>query len=497
MITVKIPRISFWFLGIFLVVTSSGSIAYSKESSLAQSGRANSSVKSGILKTNEIWTGEILITGDVTVSKGIILEIVPGTIIKFKANFDDQDKGRLAVTINHSSIDVLGRLVAKGTKDLPIIFSSDAASPSVGDWASITFEGQTTVGDGIHTHQDSELSHCIIKDARMGLYINQAEPKILDCQIEHCNWGIYIASGGCQPVIKNNKFLKNEIAIEIGYASSKFIENNEFLENSKIWEVDHDSEPGVQCKVAVFEPLIASLGDKDPRVRGEAVKKLHNTGSIDDKRIVEPLISEALRGSDTDVQEAAKSILLKIKDPTAVEVYIALLDSDNDATQLEAAKILSGLKDARSVKVQPRVLKILEENAYLAEITKYDKYERPVSIILKNIEGKAVAKKELKYRIYNSTLIDREITSTIADELIHETVYEVGKPVNNMFLCLDSKGNIIRKNGKPLLVKPFRAKQKCVFHHVYDGMFRVQTIGKIYACENLPKDATKKCRYVW
>jgi hypothetical protein len=38
---------------------------------------------------DEIWRGEILLTGDVEIPQGVTLTIEPGTIIRFTAQRDD------------------------------------------------------------------------------------------------------------------------------------------------------------------------------------------------------------------------------------------------------------------------------------------------------------------------------------------------------------------------------------------------------------------------
>lgn len=135
---------------------------------------------------------------------------------------------------------------------------------------------------------------------------------------------------------------------------------------------------------------------------------------------------------------------------------------------------------------------------YLTAVVQYDEYQRPESIFLKNREGNVVAKKFYEFNIYNPTQINRENTTDISGEIIRKIDYENGKPKNPMWLCLDEKGNIIEKAGKPILVKPFDAKQRSESENVYHGAFISEKITNYFPCKNCAeKTGIKNCKYVW
>ncbi len=67
---------------------------------------------SGTLAIDETWSGDILLTGDITIPEGITLTIDPGTRVLFPAGSDDTASGNdTALT----EILVSGSLVANGT----------------------------------------------------------------------------------------------------------------------------------------------------------------------------------------------------------------------------------------------------------------------------------------------------------------------------------------------------------------------------------------------
>lgn len=82
----------------------------------------------GFINSNTTWRPDTcepyIITGNIIVQSGVTLSIEPGTLVKF-----DSLK---AMTIQ-------GTLIAQGTEANPITFTSNADSPSRGDWGYIHF----------------------------------------------------------------------------------------------------------------------------------------------------------------------------------------------------------------------------------------------------------------------------------------------------------------------------------------------------------------------
>jgi hypothetical protein len=97
------------------------------------------------ITTATLWkSGEThIIDGKLTV-QGTSLTIEPGTIIKFKAG------SQLAIDGQNSA------LIANGTKDKPILFTSASDSPQKGDWHFISFDGSLNT---------SSLKYCTIEYA--------------------------------------------------------------------------------------------------------------------------------------------------------------------------------------------------------------------------------------------------------------------------------------------------------------------------------------------
>ena len=108
--------------------------------------------KTGSISRNESWEGVIKITGDLSIQQGITLTIKPGTIVFVSARSDDQRGGNPApkdyynprdpvadenYVKNRVEIYIYGSLIARGTKEQPIIITSDALNPQSDDWIGI------------------------------------------------------------------------------------------------------------------------------------------------------------------------------------------------------------------------------------------------------------------------------------------------------------------------------------------------------------------------
>jgi hypothetical protein len=92
-------------------------------------------VVSGAITANTTWTknNTYLLQGFVYVKNGATLTIEPGTVIKG----DKVSKGTLIVTRG-------AKMIADGTPNEPIVFTSNESSPSYGDWGGIILLGRSS-----------------------------------------------------------------------------------------------------------------------------------------------------------------------------------------------------------------------------------------------------------------------------------------------------------------------------------------------------------------
>ncbi len=155
---------------------------------------------------------------DVAVDEGATLYVEPGVVIRF-----DQ---------NTSIIAKDGGVIAKGTSNSPILFTSSGATPSAGDYRNaVRFEKKTEV--------NSFFEYCIVEYATTAFDVYYGAPEISYCQIANsAQNGVYcrndaapkifyntiggnLGEGGIKcvgmsrPKINYNNFINNTVAIQV------------------------------------------------------------------------------------------------------------------------------------------------------------------------------------------------------------------------------------------------------------------------------------------
>jgi hypothetical protein len=197
---------------------------------------------SGKITINEIWRGELTVTGDVIVTNGATLTIEPGTTIRFTAKKDDRHAGGdedvanmpgdpPAIPAEMISLTAYeGTIVARGTPEQPITFTSDSSNPEVGDWASISEENGFAY-----------LDYVIVEYSYWGLQVNSNIPSgILNVSANHSIFR-HIATCGICPggnqilpefIIADNQFIDCRHEGVDTYQNQNFtIRHNLFVNN--------------------------------------------------------------------------------------------------------------------------------------------------------------------------------------------------------------------------------------------------------------------------
>ena len=189
-----------------------------------------------------------IIQNILTVSQGKTLIIEPGVVIKF-----DSD----------AYFTIQGTILAQGTPEQKIIFTSNNESPSVGDWGFLYFKNSLgskleniileyggkyyirypyapnwTKGAIYVEGGEIEIKSSIIKDCyTRGLWLVNSSSIVENVEFSNIkdqpNYQATVAlliEGG-NPVIKNSKFKGNTIGIKITGNATPQIKNNTFEEN--------------------------------------------------------------------------------------------------------------------------------------------------------------------------------------------------------------------------------------------------------------------------
>ncbi len=169
---------------------------------------------SGNITQDTTWTpagSPYIVTGDVTVryssptwgTNVATLTLNPGVEVRFEPGTG------IYVGKNYSSneYDYYGALSARGTADNPIVFTSNAATPSPGDWKGIYFREQTD-------DSKSLLEYCVVEyggstsSSKRNIYCESANPTIKNNTVRYSSGpGILLVSSSTS--IENNTIIYN------------------------------------------------------------------------------------------------------------------------------------------------------------------------------------------------------------------------------------------------------------------------------------------------
>jgi len=163
----------------------------------------------GSITQDTVWTlvdSPFVVSKNVTVYPNVTLTIEPEVEVRFGGNF---------------SMIIEGRLVAKGTKDRVITFTSNSYEPEAGDWGAINFTGA----------QSSLLTHCIIEYGTNGVMIEDGTLNIQESLVKlNSENGIMITNGYVEA--KKNEIVNNTMSgIYIAGGNRVNVQNNNITLN--------------------------------------------------------------------------------------------------------------------------------------------------------------------------------------------------------------------------------------------------------------------------
>ena len=119
-----------------------------------------------VIADNRVWEGKVRIRGVVTVKKDGHLTIRPGTRVVFEPLDRDGDG------IGDSELLVEGGLVARGTREAPIVFTSGAAQPKPADWKYLYLDFA----------REGEIAHIVSEYAYSGVQIHFCKATVTDSE---------------------------------------------------------------------------------------------------------------------------------------------------------------------------------------------------------------------------------------------------------------------------------------------------------------------------
>jgi hypothetical protein len=160
---------------------------------------------SGYISENTTWTIEnspYVVIGNVIVEPDVFLTIAPGVVVKFT---------------NGTNLVIDGGLIAQGSSTNKITFTTNASTPTRGDWGKVWIRG-----NGL-----SNISHCIVEYANEGIFYEATQPLFLSDTLLRLNvWGL---KSNTECHVSNTTVVDNYIGIEVWLASAELWIDNSLI----------------------------------------------------------------------------------------------------------------------------------------------------------------------------------------------------------------------------------------------------------------------------
>jgi parallel beta-helix repeat protein len=146
-----------------------------------------------------------IVSDNIIVNQNATLTIEPGVQVRFGQDFN--------ITVN-------GGIIADGTVDRPILFTSNSPNASTGDWGTILISGT----------QQSSITNCIIEYGTSGITLNSGSLSLQNNVIASNLNGTVVNDGSV--TIENNMIVNNTVCgINIAGGNQVTVENNTISSN--------------------------------------------------------------------------------------------------------------------------------------------------------------------------------------------------------------------------------------------------------------------------
>lgn len=149
------------------------------------------------LDRDTLWKGNITINGRVAVKKGVTLTIAPGAVISFK-KLDRDNNG-----IGDGELMVEGRIIARGTPESRILFTSAEKDPAMNDWSYVIIHA---------TGADNVFEYCAFQYSYSGMQVLYSNARITDCLFRYNLMGLRYNRANI--VLEHNTFTDNSVGFK-------------------------------------------------------------------------------------------------------------------------------------------------------------------------------------------------------------------------------------------------------------------------------------------
>ena len=174
------------------------------------------SYKNEALVGDTLWSGRVRVEGNLRIPEGSRLLIAPGTVVEF-TRLDSNNDG-----IGENGLLVQGVLIAKGTKQAPIIFRSGEKSRRMGDWDSINIMNSDQA--------ENLIENCIVEDAYRGLHFHYSTVLVSDSGFRNNYRAIQFQESTVE--VRGSEFIANKSGVQgrdsyIAFTDNSLLGNNQ------------------------------------------------------------------------------------------------------------------------------------------------------------------------------------------------------------------------------------------------------------------------------
>ncbi len=203
--------------------------------------------------SSQTWSGTITIKGDVSFAPGTTLTLLPGTMVLFEKdpNVPETDwteradkfikdhndsTGREGYSTSHFSISA--KIIAIGTKEQPIIFTSAQTNKEYADWDQIILFSESVL-DNVevsyaHNGVNIEEKNVIVRNSKIHdslwscIDIFSANNLVEENEIYHCwHQAIGVKIPG-ENLVQNNYIHDSQLSVNCEFEANPIVKNNRF-----------------------------------------------------------------------------------------------------------------------------------------------------------------------------------------------------------------------------------------------------------------------------
>jgi parallel beta-helix repeat protein len=238
------------------------------------------------LSADVVWSGAVDVATEVVVGPEATLLVLPGTIVRFaKQETEGAPPAKLTVR---------GVLVAQGTAQEPIVFTSSAQDPRPGDWGGVVFDQSS--------RRTSRLQSCRIEYATHGIAASMAAVTLEHCELRGNRIGLNAAQrllGRMFDCVVEG----NEVGLYFNQSQGFMVENSRIRRNAKGGAICvNASEPRIgRCSIEDNGNVgVSCIQGASPLIEGNEIRG-HERGVHLELKSNPRLLGNTIAGNQTGV----------------------------------------------------------------------------------------------------------------------------------------------------------------------------------------------------